>query len=331
MKHGWRRSSSLSHKVTFVEKPKRPYPPPGQDPPPTPGCFGNQRSHKSEDPRRKQNPGNNSANRSNVDVGNADPIKQHPYRLNPSKQKYLKEEIKYLLENNFIEPGNSCWSSPCILVPKPGGSYRMCTDYRKVNSVTKTDTFPISRMDDCIDKVEKLNLWWSLTFSKDSGKFHWQTVPRRFQLLSHQMVYTIIKLCLLEWKIRQPLSSVLSTKSLQILRVVKPTSVMLIIYSDTWEEHLRIIQEFFERLSRAMLTINPLVFIHKMKDKNQRLFWWSLMLQEYGLEIKHIKGKDNVIADCLSRLWVCCKKVLQTFFSWRGRVRTFRQMIQWYK
>ena len=30
-----------------------------------------------------------------VDVGNADPIKQHPHRLNPSKQKYLKEEIKY--------------------------------------------------------------------------------------------------------------------------------------------------------------------------------------------------------------------------------------------
>lgn len=31
----------------------------------------------------------------------------------------------------------------------------MCTDYRKVNSVTKTDTFPIPRMDDCIDKVRK--------------------------------------------------------------------------------------------------------------------------------------------------------------------------------
>ena len=56
---------SLSHKVTFVEKPKRPYPPPGQDPPPTPRWFGNQRSHQSEDPRRKQNPGNNSANRFN--------------------------------------------------------------------------------------------------------------------------------------------------------------------------------------------------------------------------------------------------------------------------
>ena len=54
-----------------------------------------------------------------VDVGNADPIKQHLYRPNPSKQKCLKEEIKYLLENDFIEPSNSSWSFPCILVPKP--------------------------------------------------------------------------------------------------------------------------------------------------------------------------------------------------------------------
>ena len=29
----------------------------------------------------------------------------------------------------------------------------MCTDYRKVNSVTTTDSFPIPRIDDCIDKV----------------------------------------------------------------------------------------------------------------------------------------------------------------------------------
>ena len=47
---------------------------------------------------------------------------------------------------------------------------------------------------------------------------------------------------------------------------------------------------------------NPLVFLHKMKNKNQRLLRWSLMLQEYDLEIQHIKGKDNLIADCLSRI-----------------------------
>ena len=88
-----------------------------------------------------------------VDVGKSTPVKQHPYRLNPLKQEYLQKEIDYLLEHDFIEPSNSCWSSPCLLVPKPDGSYRFCTDYRKVNSATKTDTFPIPRIDDCIDKV----------------------------------------------------------------------------------------------------------------------------------------------------------------------------------
>ena len=55
-----------------------------------------------------------------------------------------------------------------------------------------------------------------------------------------------------------------------------------------------------------MLTINlakrEFVFLHKLKNKNQRLLRWSLMLQEHDLDIRHIKGKDNVIADCLSRV-----------------------------
>ena len=88
-----------------------------------------------------------------VIVEDSKPIKQHPYRMNPLKQKYLQDEVKYLLENDFIEPSQSNYSSPCILVPKSNGTYRMCTDYRKLNSVTKTDSFPIPRIDDCIDKV----------------------------------------------------------------------------------------------------------------------------------------------------------------------------------
>ena len=29
----------------------------------------------------------------------------------------------------------------------------MCTDYRKLNTVTKTDSYPMPRIDDCIDKI----------------------------------------------------------------------------------------------------------------------------------------------------------------------------------
>ena len=46
---------------------------------------------------------------------------------------------------------------------------------------------------------------------------------------------------------------------------------------------------------------NPLVLLNKMRDKNQRLFRWSLMLQEYDIKVSHIRGTENVMADALSR------------------------------
>ena len=46
---------------------------------------------------------------------------------------------------------------------------------------------------------------------------------------------------------------------------------------------------------------NPLVFINKMNNHNQRLLRWGLLLQEYDMNIHHTKGKEKVIADALSR------------------------------
>jgi hypothetical protein len=57
-----------------------------------------------------------------------------------------------MLENDIIEPSTNEWSS-CILVPKPERTFRFCTDYRKVNNVTKTDSYPIPRIDESIDSI----------------------------------------------------------------------------------------------------------------------------------------------------------------------------------
>ena len=65
-----------------------------------------------------------------VDVGEAQPIKQHPYRVDPVKLMHICKEVEYMLENRIIEPSPSQWSSPCVIVPKPDGSYRFCTDFR---------------------------------------------------------------------------------------------------------------------------------------------------------------------------------------------------------
>ena len=58
-----------------------------------------------------------------------------------------------MLQNGIIEQSQSQWSSPCVLVPKPDGSYRFCTDFWRVNAVTKSDSYPIPRVDDCIDQI----------------------------------------------------------------------------------------------------------------------------------------------------------------------------------
>ena len=102
-------------------------------------CELKQLIHEREDifpdvPRRT-----NAADH-DVDVGDHEAIKQHPYRVNPLKRAHLNKEIEYMLENNIIEPSKSEWSSPCILVPKPDGSFRFVTDFRKVNQCTKTDS-----------------------------------------------------------------------------------------------------------------------------------------------------------------------------------------------
>lgn len=47
---------------------------------------------------------------------------------------------------------------------------------------------------------------------------------------------------------------------------------------------------------------NPLVFLDRMRNSNQRLMWWSLLLQDFNLQICHKKGVDNVLADALSRV-----------------------------
>ena len=71
-------------------------------------------------------------------------LSKYPCRMNSIKLQYFREEVQYLLDNDFIEPSKSDRSS-CILVPKPNETFRMCTDYRKVNSVTKA-RFHVSKL-----------------------------------------------------------------------------------------------------------------------------------------------------------------------------------------
>jgi len=57
-----------------------------------------------------------------------------------------------LMSIGCIEPSNSPYSSPLVLVRKKGG-LRVCVDYRNINKDTVLDQFPIPRIDELVDMV----------------------------------------------------------------------------------------------------------------------------------------------------------------------------------
>jgi len=59
-------------------------------------------------------PGITTAVVHDMDVGEAVPIKQHPYRVNPAKRDCISKEVAYMIEHGIVEPSQSPWSSPCV-------------------------------------------------------------------------------------------------------------------------------------------------------------------------------------------------------------------------
>ena len=55
------------------------------------------------------------------------------------------------------------------------------------------------------------------------------------------------------------------------------------------------------QITKIFTDHNPLAFLHAMKNKNQRILRWALLTQPFNLEVHHIKGMDNIIANTLSR------------------------------
>ena len=184
------------------------------------------------------------------------PIKQHAYRVDVKKREILRREVQFLLQNDLIEPSCSAWSSPCVLVAKSDGGWRMCTDYRKVNAVTRSDSYPIPRIDDCIDsvgqakfvtKVDLLKGYYGIpltekakdmsAFVTPDGLFQYKVLP--FGLKGAPATF----------------QRLMNT----VLRDIPNCQAYLddvIVYSSTWEEHMVRLESLFRRLDETNLTVN---------------------------------------------------------------------------
>ncbi|GJV71550.1 putative reverse transcriptase domain-containing protein [Tanacetum coccineum] len=77
------------------------------------------------------------------------------YRLAPTEMQELSNQLKELQEKGFIRPSSSPWGATVLFMKKKDGSFRMCIDYRELNKLTVKNRYPLPRIDDVFDQLQR--------------------------------------------------------------------------------------------------------------------------------------------------------------------------------
>lgn len=186
------------------------------------------------------------------------PISVPPYRLNSEKQKILKIEIEKMLKDGIVEECESPWAAPVVMIPKSDKTFRVCVDYRKLNSITISDKYPMPQIDDLLH-LAKDTIYMS-TIDLKAG--YWQ-VPVASQDRDKTAFITPFGLYRF---IRMPFGLKNAPATFQRLinrfKSGLPQIVILaylddiIVISKTFENHIQDLTQVFERLLLYNLIAN---------------------------------------------------------------------------
>ena len=86
-------------------------------------------------------------------VPGAQPVAKRPYKMSVPESIELKEQLTQLLDQGFIQPSVSPWSTPVLFNRKKDGTLRLCIDYRGLNQVTVKNKYAIPRIDELLDRL----------------------------------------------------------------------------------------------------------------------------------------------------------------------------------
>ena len=197
-------------------------------------------------------------------TGDAPPSKQHLRRVPFGVRKEVARQLQKMQEMDVIQPSNSPWSSPIVLVRKKDGTLRFCIDYRHLNSITKTDTYPLPRVDDIIDQLGPTTKYFS-TLDLASG--YWQ-IPMDPSSQEKTAFITIgglyeFKVMPFGLKNAPAVFQRLMEKILQQLNPVdgrKFVSVYVddvLVFSSSFQEHVEHVTQVFKALQKAGLKLKP--------------------------------------------------------------------------
>ena len=203
-------------------------------------------------------------------------------------------------KDGIIRKSHSPWSSPVVIVGKKDGSKRFCVDYRKINAITTTDSHPLPRIEELLEQF-RTSRWFS-TMDLASGYWQIEMKEEDKQKTAFTCCYGLYEFNVMPFGLKnapptfQRLMIELFRKQLDEFVVVYIDDIL--VYSKTFEDHMKHLKIVFEILQKANLMIK----LKKCKFCEQNIEFLGHIVGKDGLKpepgkidkVKELKAPTNV-------------------------------------
>ena len=203
--------------------------------------------------------GHSSVVKHMIDTGDSMPVRQQPYRTPMVQRERIAQLIQQMQEQGVVKPSCSPWASPIVLVPKRDGSTRFCVDYRRLNSVTKKDVYPLPHIQDILDTLGQAKCFTTLDLSSGYWQVELDTESRaKTAFTSHCGLFEFTRmpfgLCNAPATFQRLMQVVLAGLEWDFCFVYVDD---ILVASKSFDEHLLHLKLVFERLRQAGLRLKP--------------------------------------------------------------------------
>jgi hypothetical protein len=207
----------------------------------------------------QERPGFTTIVEHSIPLKDTTPVRKRMYRVPERLLPCLKAEVEEMLALGVIERSSSEWSNPVVLVPKKDGTMRFCIDFRQVNAQSHFDAYPMPRLEDLIELLGKASFITTL----DLCKGYWQ-VPLAKEARHCSAFRTpqgLFQFLVMPFGLQGAPASFQRLMDIVLAGTDGFAAAYLddiVVYSVTWEDHLRHLDDVLQRIQRAGLTIHPL-------------------------------------------------------------------------